>query len=96
MECEFDAPVLALNLYVAGNDVNFDVTLEEIEKFLTVLNKHLRGRKFIVGEGMTIADLAIAATVGPVLATLYGADERKKFSNLTAWFLQLALDRKEI
>ena len=44
----------------------------DAEKYLTILNKHLKNRKFIVGEGLTIADLAIAAIVGPVINMMYG------------------------
>jgi glutathione S-transferase len=36
------------------------------------LNKHLNNRKFIVGNELSIADLAVAATIAPVLSQIYG------------------------
>jgi glutathione S-transferase len=32
----------------------------------------LKNRKFIVGDSLSIADLAIAATISPVLSHMYG------------------------
>ena len=58
----------------------------DAEKFLTHLNKHLKNRKFIVGNGLTIADLAIAATIAPVIANMYGEEERRKYSLISAWY----------
>lgn len=46
----------------------------DAEKYLTFLNKHLKNRKFIVGDSLTIADLAVATTIGPVLANMYGEE----------------------
>jgi hypothetical protein len=39
---------------------------------------------------LTIADLAIAATIGPVLANMFGEEERKKYGILTTWYLNIA------
>lgn len=33
----------------------------EVEEFACVLNTHLSGRQWLVGEGMTLADIAVAA-----------------------------------
>ncbi len=65
-----------------------------MEKYLTHLNKHLKNRKYIVGESLTIADLVIAVTVGPVLANMYGEEERKKYGPLTTWYLNIVKENK--
>lgn len=55
-----------------GKEVDIEKLTEDAEKFLAVLNKHLKNRKFIVGESLTIADLALAAVIGPVINLMYG------------------------
>ena len=69
---QFDTCAIAINLYLDGKEIDIEAVTADAEKYLTFLNKHLKNRKFIVGETMTIADLAIAATISPVLSHMYG------------------------
>jgi glutathione S-transferase len=70
--CDFDTCVVAVNVYLEGKEVDIDKVIEDAEKFLTHLNRHLKNRKYLVGDSLTIADLAIAATIAPVLSHMYG------------------------
>lgn len=88
--CDFDTCAVAINIYLDGKEVDIEAVVEDAEKFLRHLNKHLKNRKFIVGDSLSIADLAIAATIAPALVNLYGEDERKKFSILSNWFQSIA------
>lgn len=63
-----------------------DSVVEDFEKGLTGLNKSLRNAKYLVGEKLSIADIAIAATIGHAIATLYGENERKKITNIVKWY----------
>lgn len=60
------------------------------------MNKHLKNRKFLVGEELSIADLAVASAVGPVLSLMFGENERKKYNLLVTWYLAIAKDHKDI
>lgn len=50
----------------------------------------LAGRKFLVGEGLTIADLSLATALSVVFSTVFGEEERKAYPNVTAWYLGVA------
>ena len=54
-----------------------------VSKAMTILNNHLLSNTYLVGEGMTIADIAVATA----LVALYGKvmDEKflKEFANVT-------------
>lgn len=85
-QCDFDTCAIAINLYLDGKEVDIESVTADAEKFLTHLNKHLKNRKFIVGNSLTIADLAIAATIGPVISNMYGEEERRKYSLISTWY----------
>ena len=59
--------------------------LKEAERHYAVLDKHLEGREYIVGESYTIADISAWGWVdrsAPVL----GAGRLAEFANLNRWF----------
>jgi GSH-dependent disulfide-bond oxidoreductase len=66
----------------------------ESKRLLGVLDKHLEGRQFLVGEQYTIADMSIVTLVNG-LRVHYKAEEKlelNKFANVTAWVKHI-LDR---
>lgn len=66
----------------------------ESKRLLGVLDKHLEGRQFLVGEQYTIADMSIVTWVNGVRVH-YKAEEKlelNKFTNVTAWVKRI-LDR---
>jgi glutathione S-transferase len=40
-----------------------DQALTEFRRYATVLNGHLKGRKWLVGDGLTVADFSVAVTL---------------------------------
>lgn len=56
---------------------------------MKVLESHLSGKKFLVGEELSIADLSIATGLSVVLTTLLGEEERKAYPTVTAWYLSV-------
>lgn len=62
--------------------------LADINKFLGFVEKHLTGKKFLVGESASIADYSLATGIAVVLGVL-GEEERKAYPNITAWYLSL-------
>lgn len=87
--CEFEAAVSAIVVAKDGKEVNATAVSDDVHKFLKVLEGQLSGKKFIVGEELSIADLSIAAGVSVVLTTLLGEEERKAYPNVTAWYLSI-------
>ena len=56
---------------------------------MAVVEKHLKGRKFLVGENYTLADLSLASSVSVVFSVMLGEGPRKKYTNTLAWYLAL-------
>jgi glutathione S-transferase len=46
----------------------------------------LAGRTYLVGEGITIADLAIAALINQLYTFVHDENQRKKYQNLLSWY----------
>ncbi len=61
----------------------FEAWLREGARTLSVLNEHLRTRKFLVGDALTIADLALYSYVHRAEE---GGFELRELSGLQAWF----------
>lgn len=59
---------------------------EDLKQVFTCLNDHLKTRTYLVGERITLADIAVAADL--LLAYQYVADEqfRKPFDHTNRWF----------
>jgi elongation factor 1-gamma len=51
------------------------------------LDSHLKGRKFLVGESVTIADITIASVLSIPFRILFDEATRKSLPHLTEWFL---------
>lgn len=86
--CDFEAAVAAVAIAKEGREVDSAKILGDINKFLTFVEKHLTGRKFLVGDNITIADYSLATGIAVVLAAL-GEEERKAYANVTAWYLSI-------
>ncbi|KAM7020803.1 LOW QUALITY PROTEIN: valine--tRNA ligase-like, partial [Acridotheres tristis] len=59
--------------------------LQELRRGLAVLESHLSGRSYLVGDGLTLADVTVTcALLGPFTQAL---DPRPPFPALSRWFL---------
>lgn len=86
--CDFEAAVAAVAIARDGREVDAVKILADINKFLGFVEKHLTGKKFLVGETASIADYSLATGIAVVLAVL-GEEERKAYPNITSWYLSL-------
>lgn len=59
---------------------------QEIDKHLDALNKILLTRTYLVGERVTLADIALACTILPVFQRGLDASVRQKMANVLRWF----------
>jgi glutathione S-transferase len=46
--------------------------MEDVNKFLGFVEKHLAEKKFLVGDSLSIADLSLAASVSVVFGVMFG------------------------
>lgn len=63
--------------------------LELFRQLAAILNDHLRGRVYVVGNALTIADYALAATL---LLSKPAGIPVAEFSNIEAWFDRIAAE----
>lgn len=61
----------------------------DISKILGYLNKHLTTRTFLVGERITIADIAVAMSLYYLYQKVLDTNTRKGFVNTNRWFTTL-------
>merc|ERR1739849_27272 len=59
---------------------------EDIKSALKTLNEHLLTRTFLVGERLTLADIAVACTMLSLYKQVLDPAFRKPFVNVTRWF----------
>lgn len=65
----------------------FNEKVKALKSQLTVLNSYLKGKYYIVGDNVTIADIVIAVYLIMPFQTLLDAGYRSKaISNVTEWF----------
>jgi len=63
-----------------------DRAKEDIKVALKTLNDHLLTRTFLVGERLSLADIAVACTMLALYKQVLDSDFRKPFMNVTRWF----------
>jgi len=63
-----------------------DRAKEDIKAALKTLNDHLLTRTFLVGERVTLADIAVACTMISLYKQVLDPAFRKPFGNVTRWF----------
>jgi elongation factor 1-gamma len=59
---------------------------QDVQKALNVLNQHLLSHTYLVGESITIADIALALTLLRGYTTLFDTKFRKPYQNVNRWF----------
>lgn len=73
--------------HAAPDDIDYAINrfLREAHRHYEVLNEHLRGREFIVGDHYTIADIAAWGWIDKAVVVL-GDDGLAPYANLQRWF----------
>ena len=95
--CELEAAVAAVAVAAEGKTpIDANKVLEDVNKFLTGIEAQVVGKKFLVGDSLTIADISLASALSVVFAQVLGEEERKAYPNLTAWYLAVAVTDKLI
>jgi len=63
-----------------------DRAKEDIKAAMKTLNDHLLTRTYLVGESVTLADIAVACTLLNLYKQVMDPNFRKPFMNVTRWF----------
>lgn len=64
---------------------DFDEAVKALKAHVKTLNTHLEGKKFLVGDSLTIADVTIANMFLYPFQTVLDAGFRKAMKNVVAW-----------
>lgn len=67
----------------------FNNSIKEVKEIVKVINVYLQGKKNLVGERVTVADIAIAIQLIPLFQTVLDGGFRKAMPNVTAWLESL-------
>ena len=87
---ELEHPILRLSLTAHGwiepdSDQLVKAAKDAISK-LEILNLHLKLNTFLVGNNITIADIAIASLLVTPMTLLLDEEHRKQFLSVSRWF----------
>jgi len=81
--CTWVFPTMGIMQY---NKNATDRAKEDIKAALKTLNDHLLTRTYLVGECVTLADIAVACTLLSLYKQVLDPSFRKPFMNVTRWF----------
>lgn len=62
---------------------------EDLTRAITVLNNQLNNRSNLVGDKVTLADLAVATQLIPLLQHVWDNEKLAKYANVAKWFNSL-------
>jgi elongation factor 1-gamma len=82
--------VYSLVGYYEYNQQTFNTALARVRTHLKTLNTALQGRTYLVGNSVTLADIELYMTLKFYYLLAFTEEDRKTFSNVTAWFTNIA------
>ncbi len=65
---------------------SYDKAKTDLSTALATLNTHLEGKKFLVNDSVTLADIAVASALVYPFKLVCDEDYRKSFPNVMKWF----------
>jgi len=81
--CTWVFPCMGIMQYNKANEAR---AKEDIKAALNCLNKHLLTRTFLVGERISLADIAVACTMLNLFKYVLDPAFRKPYQNVVRWF----------
>lgn len=64
----------------------FSAIVSAVKTEVKTLNAHLKGKSFIVGNQVTMADIACATLLTPAFQLVFDTGFRKGMADLAKWF----------
>jgi len=68
------------------NEKNYTASLKELKSLAKVLNTHLKGKKWIVGNNPTLADIAVGVALTTAFQLVLHPAWRAQNADISAWF----------
>lgn len=84
--CAWVFPILGILQYQKSN---VDRAKEDLKHAMKALNAHLLTRTYLVGERISLADIALACTLLQLYTNAFDPEFRKSFQNVNRWFTTL-------
>ncbi|KAK7105071.1 hypothetical protein V1264_019689 [Littorina saxatilis] len=84
--CTWVFPCLGITQF---NKMETERAKDQVTKALTVLDKHLLTRTYLVGESITQADISVACDLILLYEQVMDPEFRKPFQNVNRWFTTL-------
>jgi len=84
--CTWVFPCLGIMQY---NKQNTDRAKEDVQRALAVLNAHLLTRTYLVGERISLADIAVCCNLLQLYTHVLEPEFRAPYINVTRWFTTL-------
>ena len=72
-----------------GHDKAFKHASNELKESIQAIDKHLEGKKFLVGDSITLADIALVSALHYPMHFSFNNQFRNKVLHLLAWFNSL-------
>lgn len=70
-----------------GQDADlYNESLKNLKEFLRIMNTHLQGKQYLVGNNLTVADLTAAINLTIPFQVALDPGFRKAMPNVTSWF----------
>ncbi|KAJ3112269.1 Elongation factor 1-gamma [Phlyctochytrium bullatum] len=73
--------------WIPVNEQNTKKAIEDTKRVLDVLNKHLLSKTFLVGESVTLADIAVVTALLNFYRLVFDPAFRAPYKNVNRWFL---------
>ncbi|KAJ3218958.1 Elongation factor 1-gamma [Dinochytrium kinnereticum] len=73
--------------WIPVNEQNTKKAIEDTKKVLDVLNKHLLSKTFLVGESITLADIAVVTALLNFYRLVFDPAFRAPYKNVNRWFI---------
>jgi elongation factor 1-gamma len=72
--------------YMPFQPAAYEKAKADLAKALTTLNNHLEGKKYLVNDKVTLADITIAAALVYPFKLVCDEEYRKSYGNVSRWF----------
>lgn len=86
------AVVYPLLGFYAYNAAEAQAASTEVVQWVKVLDAHLAGKSYVVGNGITMADLELFYVLRFYMQLHFAEETRKHFPNVVAWFTSLMVN----
>ena len=82
--------IYAILGYYEFNHGTFNAAVARVKTHLNSVNTHLQGKKFLVGNSVSLADIELFLQLRGYFTLIFSEQDRNYFQNVTSWFTGIA------